>query len=310
MIDKKHIPVLLSDAIEYLNPKKGDTIVDATFGLGGHSKEILKKIGTQGRLIAFEKDKRTYKEAAANFKKYSNVFLFNSGYETIEQILKKLDIKFINGILFDLGVSSLQFDEPERGFSFRFNGPLDMRFTLTQQKDAAFIVNEYTEKELKEIIYKYGEEVFAGRISRAICRYRKDKSIKTTLELRNIIEKALPKKKRWTIYPATKTFQALRIEVNKELDVLSIGLNKVLPKLQKGARIVVISFHSLEDRIVKEFFALESKACICPKQILVCKCGHKAGLKVITRKPVAPLKEEIEKNPRSRSAKLRAAERI
>jgi 16S rRNA (cytosine1402-N4)-methyltransferase len=305
-----HIPVLLNEVISYLNLKPGAVIIDATFGAGGHSQEISKIIGDKGALIGFEKDEKTFSDVRQKFKNYSNMFLINDGYENMDVYLKKLYISSIDGVLFDLGVSSMQFDEESRGFSFKNDGPLDMRFSKKKGMTAEDIVNTYTEKELSDIIFKYGEDSFARKIARSICAYRKNKKIVSTLELANIIKGTIPFKLQKKIHPATKTFQALRIEVNNELENVKIGLQKSLNFLKVGGRMLVISFHSLEDRIVKNFFMDESKTCICPKEIAQCVCKHKPKLKIITKSSVKSSEEEVNENPRSRSAKLRVAERI
>ncbi|MFH1714690.1 MAG: 16S rRNA (cytosine(1402)-N(4))-methyltransferase RsmH [Elusimicrobiota bacterium] len=305
-----HIPVLLNEVIENLHLKTGDTVVDATFGAGGHAKIISKRVGLKGAVIGFEKDERTYKAAKENFNEYSNIKLINRGFEFLSEELVKLSIKKINAILFDLGVSSMQFDEEERGFSFRYDATLDMRFNIKQKLSAKEVVNTFSEDKLSNIIYKYGEDRFARRIAGAICRARKNTEISTTGMLKDIILHAVPVRRSEAMRTVTRTFQAIRIEVNNELEVLETGIRQALDVLENGGRLAVISFHSLEDRIVKRYFQNEAKDCICAPDILQCVCGHKKRLKIVTKSPITPGDDEISLNQRSRSAKLRVCEKI
>lgn len=304
-----HIPVLLDEVLKYLAPKKGDCIVDATFGAGGHSTAILERIGAHGVLIGFEKDEQAYHAATQAFSTYKNLILVNTGYETMDAVLAERTIASVNGVLFDLGVSSMQLDDALYGMSFRSDAPLDMRFSRTNAIDAAHIVNTYDEAALERILFTYGEERFARRIVRVIVAQRKKHPITTTTELVSCIEHAVPRHRTTHIHPATRTFQALRIAVNDELRVIETGITKAISCCAPGGRVVAISFHSLEDRIVKHLFREQAQGCICPKDIPVCRCGHHPSVRVLTPSPVLPSEEEIRTNPRSRSAKLRAAEK-
>lgn len=290
-----HIPVMLEEVINFLNLKQGDKVIDATVGAAGHSQEIVMRIQPDGILIGIDQDKEILQIAAQKLEKYQSVFLFKDNFVNINKILKRLKINKVNAILFDLGVSSLQLDNQERGFSFLKDGPLDMRMDKENQITADYLVNHLSEKELAEIIYNYGEERWAKRIAKFIVEYRKKQKIKSTLELVEIIRKAIPAqvRKKMKIHYATRTFQALRITVNKELDNLEKGLNEAAKVLDEGGRLCVISFHSLEDRIVKNFFQ-----------------QNKNQFKILTPKPVIPSFPEIKNNLRARSAKLRAGEKI
>ncbi len=312
MVKFEHIPVLLKESIDFLSPKPNGIYIDATLGGGGHSIEILKRTKGKARLIGIDRDEEAVKAAKKKIQEASfKADFIKDNFGNIKKIVKELDISSIDGILFDLGISSYQIDAPERGFSLRTDGPLDMRMDASLEVSAEDLVNKLEADELKKIIKEFGEERFAGRIANAIARSRREKPIKSTFELKDIIEKALlpgpPKQK---LDGVTRTFQALRIKVNKELDNLNQGLNDSIDMLRKNGRIVIISYHSLEDRIVKNRFKMEAKDCICPPKFPKCICGHKRKLKMLTGKPIQPSKEEIERNPRSRSAKLRAAEKV
>ncbi len=285
-----HTPVLLNEVIYYLNCKKGASYIDCTFGRGGHSKEILSLIGEEGRLIAIDWDKSNIEFGKRNFP-YSNIFFFNKNFIELKQCLKRLNIDKVDGVLFDLGFCLEQIEDEKRGFSFLKEGPLDMRYCLDIQEDAFYIVNTYSEQMLYRIIKDFGEERWAKKIARIIISERKMYPITTTSHLVSLIKKAIPRKY-WhsKLHIATKTFQALRITVNKELDNLKIGLLEALSILKRGGRIVVISFHSLEDRIVKNTF----------------KQFQEKGFTILTKKPVVPSLKEKKQNPHSRSAKLRA----
>lgn len=288
-----HIPVLLNEVLENLDIKEDAIYVDCTLGLGGHSKEILKRLSSKGKLIGLEQDINALEIAKKNLQEYTNCYLFNTNFINLPNVLKELKIeKITGGVLLDLGVSSLQFDSPERGFSFQNNGPLDMKMDENGEIDAYYVVNKYKENDLADVIYKYGEDRLSRRIAKSIVENRLKKPINTTLELANIILKCYPKGKWFKTHPATKTFQALRIEVNKELEVLDKFLCFIPELLGTQSRLSVISFHSLEDRIVKIFFK-----------------SHE-GLRKITKKPITPSEDEIKSNPRSRSSKLRVAEKI
>jgi len=289
-----HVPVLLNEVIEGLSIKEDGIYVDCTLGLGGHSKEILKRLSDKGLLIGIDQDEEILKQAKDNLKDFKNVLFFNENYTALPEILKKSGIeKITGGVLLDLGVNSLHFDIKERGFSFQNEAPLDMRMDNRSEFTAYDIINHYREEEIADIIYKYGEERFSRRIARKIVEARKrTKSIKTTTELSNIVLSCYPKSKWFKTHPATKTFQALRIEVNKELEVLDKFLRFIPELLCEKVRLSVISFHSLEDRIVKNFF----KGC--------------EEFKIITKKPITPTEDEMRDNPRSRSSKLRVAEKL
>jgi 16S rRNA (cytosine1402-N4)-methyltransferase len=309
-----HKSVLLEEVIEYLDPKPNQNYIDGTIGAGGHAERILEKTGPHGKLIGFDLNTEAIKQAIKRLKKYKNrVTLYHSNYSKLERIAyEQPDVHKISGILLDLGISSFQLESQSGGFSFQINGPLDMRFGGPDQRvTAAEIINKWTEKELINILQSYGEERHSWAIAQEIVKTRKTKIISTTSELVQIIEKVYsnkPKPKK--IHPATKTFQALRIAVNEELDSLRLVLPQALNMLSPGGRLAIISFHSLEDRIVKQFFRQESRGCLCPPEFPVCRCGHKAQLTLITRKVITPSLEEIKQNYRARSAKLRVAEKI
>lgn len=306
-----HIPILLKEVIEGLDIKKDGIYVDGTLGGAGHSLEIVKKLD-KGKLIGIDQDEDALKKAKEVLKDYEDkTILVHDNYRNIEEILKKLNIEKVDGIFIDIGVSSYQLDEASRGFSYHSDAPLDMRMDRTKDFSAWDVVNKYSEEELVDIILNYGEESWGKRIAEFIVEERKTSPIDTTLELVDVIKKAIPKKIRMEgAHPARKTFQAIRIEVNGELDVLKESLDKMVKTLKPGGRIGVITFHSLEDRIVKEEFKYLFKDCICPKEIPICSCNKKREIKIITRKPIVPTEEEININSRSRSAKLRIAEKI
>lgn len=307
----EHTPVLLKEAIDGLNIKEDGIYVDGTLGGAGHSLEIVKRL-TSGKLIGIDQDLDAIGKAREVLKDGSDkIILVHDNYVNIEEILSSLHIEKVDGILLDIGVSSHQLDEEERGFSYNKDAPLDMRMDETQDFTAWDVVNKYSEEELKRIIWDYGEERWAKRIAEFIVNERKTKPIDTTLQLVDVIKKAIPKKVRMEgHHPAKKTFQAIRIEVNGELEVLEKSIPKMCRLLNKGGRIAIITFHSLEDRIVKETFKELNKDCICPPEIPICVCDKKQEIKIITRKPIIPTESEIERNLRSRSSKLRIAERV
>lgn len=315
MTELTHRPVLLTETLDLLNleanlpaGQAGKHVIDATLGLGGHSLEILKKIGPKGKLMAFDQDERNMKEAKKRLKKYEKQVLFiHSNFEHLAEYASKHHFQ-PDAILLDLGLSSPHIDDPERGFSFQKEGPLDMRFDKRQQLTAERVVNSYSEKDLADIIFHYGEERKSRLIARVVVLARKKSPIKTTTQLAEVIGKAIKTKGR--IHPATLTFQALRIYVNRELEVLEQVLKQALKLLKKGGRLVVISYHSLEDRMVKNFFRDQTRNCICPKELPMCQCQFEKKLYILTRKPIIPDGIEVSHNPRSRSAKLRAAERL
>lgn len=309
-----HSPVLRQLVQKYLNLKKGSIAIDCTLGLGGHSKDILKKIGSKGLLIAFEQDENNLKIAKNNLTHYKNVVFIHQNFEFLVNELKKRKIKQVNGILIDLGLCSSHIELENRGFSFRKDEPLDMRFSKKlAHLTAAEVINKYSVKRLTEIFRGYGEERYAFKIAAAIEKQRRIKPIQTTAELAELVKKTAPVPHRCPrphIHPATRVFQALRIEVNNELEVLNNVLPQAIAALAPRGRLVIISYHSLEDRIVKHFLKFQTRACICPSHILICQCNHEPTLKILTKKPVRPDKKEIQANPRSRSALLRAAERL
>ena len=306
-----HVSVLLNECLEGLNIKENGIYVDGTLGGAGHSSEILKRLSKEGRLIGIDQDTDALKAAKERLKDYSNVTFVHSNFSNIENVLNNLNIDGVDGILMDLGVSSYQLDEGERGFSYMKDAPLDMRMNRENDFSAYNVVNEYSEEDLYRIIRDYGEEKFAKRIASFIVENRQEKNIETTLELVEIIKNAIPAKaRREGPHPAKRTFQAIRIEVNSELSILNKTIEDGVEKLNKGGRMAIITFHSLEDRIVKNKFRDLAVSCRCPKEFPVCVCGEKAKVKIISRKAIEPTKEEVEITPRSRSAKLRVIEKL
>ena len=307
-----HTSVLLYECIEALNIRDGYTYIDCTAGGGGHSLEIAKRMGENSRLICFDRDKNAIAAATDRLKDYlDRVTFINENFSNIGAVIRELGIKNLGGVLADLGCSSHQFDTPERGFSYMHDAPLDMRMDTDSPLNAYKIVNEYSEAELKRIIYEYGEERFAPKIAQQICKKRVEKPIETTFELSDVIKAAIPKAARVDgPHPAKRTFQAIRIEVNGELDVIEPLIKDAAYSLTPGGRIAIISFHSLEDRIVKQAYRSLSSGCTCPRDFPVCVCGKKPIVKDLTKKPILPTNEELTNNPRSRSAKLRVAEKI
>lgn len=306
-----HVSVLLNECLDALNIKEDGIYVDGTLGGAGHSSEILKRLSENGRLIGIDQDTDALKAAGIRLQNFNNVTFVHNNFYNIKQILDDLDIEEVDGILMDLGVSSYQLDTGERGFSYMKDAPLDMRMNRENELSAYEVVNTYSEEELYRIIRDYGEEKFAKRIATFIVNAREEKNIETTLELVEIIKNAIPAKaRREGPHPAKRTFQAIRIEVNSELSILNRAIEDGVSKLSKGGRMAIITFHSLEDRIVKNKFRDLAVACRCPKEFPICVCGEKAKVKVISRKAIDPSKEEVEMNPRSRSAKLRVIEKI
>ena len=304
-----HIPVLLEETIDGLNIKEDGIYVDGTLGGGGHSFHIVSKL-KEGKLIGIDQDLNALKKAREVLKPYEeNTIFVHNNYVNIPEVLDGLNIDRVDGVLLDIGVSSHQLDEEERGFSYHKDAPLDMRMDRTKDFSAWNVVNEYSVEELNDIIFNYGEERWAKRISEFIVEERKSSSIDTTFQLVEVIKKAVPKKAREKEHPAKKTFQGIRIEVNGELDVLKNSIPKIVERLNKGGRLAIITFHSLEDRIVKNIFKDLNKQCICPPEIPICVCDKKREVKLITRKPIAPTEEEIKENRRSRSSKLRVVEK-
>ncbi len=306
-----HIPVMLNKAIEYLKIREDGIYIDGTLGRAGHTKAILKLLNEDGLLIGIDRDMEAIQKVKKELDDNKKLKLIHGNYVDIPEILQKLNINRVDGILFDLGVSSPQLDKAERGFSYSNEGPLDMRMNRSQDFNAEDIVNSYTKDKLTEIIKKYGEERWASRIAEFIVNARKHEKIKTTGKLVEIIKNAIPASARRTGgHPARRTFQALRIETNNELEQLKESIERAVNSLKSTGRICIISFHSLEDRIVKKTFKYLESDCVCPPDLPVCVCDKKQEVRIITKKPLRADKSEIETNPRSRSAKMRVAERV
>lgn len=306
-----HKPVMLRECIEGLNIRPDMTYVDCTTGGGGHSFEIASRLNS-GRLICIDQDECALRAARERLSPFADRITFvHDNFSELARILRDVGAENLGGVLMDLGCSSYQLDTPERGFSYNNDAPLNMKMNEDSTLDAKQIVNRYSEEELRRIIFEYGEERFAGRIAASIVRHREEKEIETTGELTKIILGAIPSSARdGGHHPAKRTFQAIRIEVNAELDVISPAIEAAARALVPGGRIAAISFHSLEDRKVKESFASLASGCTCPRDFPVCICGNKPKIKILTRKPMLPGDEETEDNPRARSAKLRIAEAL
>ncbi|MBO5129039.1 MAG: 16S rRNA (cytosine(1402)-N(4))-methyltransferase RsmH [Oscillospiraceae bacterium] len=311
MTEFHHVSVLLEECLEGLNIKPDGIYVDGTLGGAGHSSEIVKRL-TTGRHIGIDRDPVALKAAGERLAPYSDkVTLVHSNFCEIRQVLEDLEIEGVDGILLDLGVSSPQLDDGSRGFSYMADAPLDMRMNSEDVLSAYDVVNTWSQEELKRILYDYGEERYAPRIAAAICSRREEKPIETTLELVDIIRSAMPAAAlREKQHPAKRSFQAIRIAVNDELGSVEKVMKDAIPCLNKGGRLAVITFHSLEDRIVKNAMADAAKGCTCPPNFPVCVCGKKPQVKIITRKPVVSGEEELERNPRARSAKLRVCQKL
>jgi 16S rRNA (cytosine1402-N4)-methyltransferase len=306
-LETRHVPVMVPECLETLNVQPGGRYIDATAGEGGHSQAIMRASEPGGQVLALDADQEAVAVASARLSSHNEGFLaVNANFRDIRITALRHDFVPVHGVLFDLGVSSLQLDREARGFSFRRSDPLDMRFSIEQRVTAADIVNRYAEDELADLIYRLGDERASRRIAAAIVRNR---PVKTSLRLAEIVGSVIPRRGA-KINPATRTFQAIRIAVNDELSALETALQQAISLIGQGGRLVVISYHSLEDRIVKSLFRRESQDCICPPGTPVCICEHQATLKLITKRPLTPSKAELDSNPRSRSAKLRAAERI
>lgn len=307
----QHKSILLNECMEGLSIKEDGIYVDGTLGGGGHSFHILERLGERGRLIGIDQDEDAIKAATKRLEAFANkVTIVRDNYEHFQTILSTLSIPKVDGILLDLGVSSYQFDEADRGFSYRFDAPLDMRMDRRQDFTAKDLINNYSEQELYRIIRDYGEDKFARNIAKHIVKEREKKPIETTFELSEIISHAIPMKMRVQGgHPAKKTFQAVRIALNRELEVLEESIEGMIKALKPEGRLCIISFHSLEDRIVKKAFRTAEDPCICPKDFPICTCGRKSLGKVISKKAIIPSDLEMEENPRARSAKLRIFER-
>jgi len=303
-----HIPVLLQETVQALNVQPGGRYIDCTLGGGGHAAAILERSYPGGQLLGIDADPQAIRIAGQRLSVYRNsVLLACDNFVNLQAICVKYDFFPVHGIIFDLGLSSFHLNGSGRGFSFQNDAPLDMRFNPAQELNAADVVNTYAEEEISRLLREYGEETASRRIARRIVEER---PIRTTLQLARLVEKAVGGGRRGRIHPATRTFQALRIAVNDELDNLKSALRQSVELLGCGGRLVVISYHSLEDRIVKQFMQREASQCLCPPKTPVCVCGHEARLKLVNRKVLTPSPEEVESNPRSRSARLRVAERI
>ena len=311
-MDFKHIPVLFHEIMDIMAPQPGEVFVDCTLGGGGHSRGFLERMGDDGRLIGIDQDTNALQAAGANLAEFGDrVTYVHSNYNNLDEILNTYAPDGVDGILFDIGVSSHQLDEKDRGFSYMQDAPLDMRMNQSQNFSAWDVVNTYSEEELHRIIKEYGEERWAKRVAQFIVEFRKEKPVETTGELVDIIKRAIPKGAREEgSHPAKRTFQAIRIEVNDELGVLTRTISVAAKHLKKDGRLGIISFHSLEDRIVKEQFRYLASDCICPPELPFCQCDKVSEVKILTRKPVTATKEELEANSRSKSAKFRAVVKI
>lgn len=307
MIQFNHYSVMLEQSVDLIAPKAGGIYVDCTLGGGGHSLEILKRMGGEGRLIAVDRDSDAIEAASERLKEYKNVTYVQDNYENIGEYIK--DCEYIDGAVMDLGVSSYQLDTAERGFSYMKTAPLDMRMNKTAAKSAYTVINEYSRERLCDILFKYGEEKQAKRIVSRIVSAREQKPIETTTELADIVKSAVGGKYD-DKHPAKRTFQAVRIEVNDELSAIPRAIDALVQRLKIGGVIAIITFHSLEDRIVKEAFKKYEDGCTCPPDFPVCVCGFKKQLEIITRKPLLPDSNELKENSRSQSAKLRAARKV
>ena len=311
VLEFSHRSVLLDECMEGLDIKPDGIYVDGTAGGAGHSSEIAKRL-TDGRLIAIDQDETAVMVATQRLNALGkNTTVVRSNFCEIAKVCRENDAPEIDGVLLDLGVSSYQLDTAERGFSYSADAPLDMRMDNRKSLSAYEVVNEYSEKKIKKILFDYGEERFAPAIASAIVKQREKKKIETTAELSEIIKYAIPPNAReGGHHPAKRSFQALRIEVNGELDVIEPAIRDAVNMLRSGGRIAIITFHSLEDRIVKQAFASLAAGCTCPKDFPICVCNNKPKIKIVNKKPIVPSKDELEENPRSRSAKLRVAEKI
>ena len=305
----KHKPVMLMECIEGLDIKPNGIYVDGTLGGAGHSREIAKRLSEDGKLIGVDRDEEALEAAKENLKDFSNVIYVHDNHDNIKNILAELEIQKVDGILLDLGVSSYQLDERNRGFSYLGENTLDMRMDKTQELTAKIVLNTYTEKDLANIIYEYGEERFSRQIAKNICKERQIKPIETTKQLVEIIEKSIPKSKQKDGHPAKRTFQAIRIEVNNEIKPLYNTVKDCIECLNNKGRLCIITFHSLEDRAVKKAFIEAKGKCTCPSDLPYCVCGAKSLGEIITRKPIIASEEEQLENSRSKSAKLRIFER-
>jgi len=306
MMNTQHVPVLLNESLDLLIKKKDGIYFEGTLGFGGHTGEILKRLDKNGLVISTDVDREAFEYCKKRFEKEKRVRLYNFNFSLIDVIAKIESLMLFDGVIADLGVSSYQLDNASAGFTYSSDSPLDLRMDKNLKTTAADIVNSFDEEELARIIYEYGEEKKSRKIARQIINSRKNGTIKTSFDLKKIIEEITPQ--RYLVKTLSRVFQALRIHINNELESLKQFLNNSMNVMKSGSRIVIISYHSLEDRIVKEFFKYEELDCICPKDSPVCTCDKESRLKILTRKPIVPSDNEIKINKRSRSAKLRAAE--
>lgn len=310
-MELSHTPVLLEECLSGLAIKPNGVYVDGTAGGGGHSYEICRRL-VDGRLIGIDQDPYAIERAGERLRKFGEkVTLVRDNFSNLSEVLDSLRIEKIDGLLLDLGVSSFQFDDASRGFSYRFDAKLDMRMSPDNPKTAAEVVNTYPEERLAEILFTYGEERFSRKIAKEICRSREEKPIETTFDLVELIKKAMPAAaKRESGHPAKRSFQAIRIEVNGELEILENSIRSAAGRLNRGGRMAVITFHSLEDRIVKTVYNELATGCICPPDFPICVCGRKPAVKIMMKKPVTASDKELNDNPRSASAKLRVLEKL
>ncbi len=307
----EHIPVLLRETIDLLSPRPGGVYVDGTLGAGGHAAEILKRSAPDGILIGLDRDPEAIVRCKASLAEYGDrVIIRHANYRDLPAVLAETGHETVDGVLLDLGVSWFHLKTPERGFSFMLDGPLDMRMDTSGPRSAADLVNSLSRDELAKIIREYGEERRAGAIARAIEKARARRPITSTAQLAEIVTSVFPPYPPRRLHPATLTFQALRIAVNDELGALREGISRTIPLLRPGGRIVVITFHSLEDRVVKQAFVAAAKSCVCPPKLPVCSCGTKPALTVLTHRPMTAGPDEVAQNPAARSAKLRGAEKL
>jgi 16S rRNA (cytosine1402-N4)-methyltransferase len=307
-----HEPVLLRETVALLEPRDGATLVDATLGAGGHAAALLEAIGPRGRLLGIDRDPHALSAARERLAGFGPTFTpLRGNHDELLSLLHEADVFAVDGILFDLGLSSLQLDDAERGFSFRYDGPLDMRMDPDAKLTAAELLATCTEEELRRILHTYGEERMAGAIAREVVRQRERRALTRTGDLAELVERVLgPRAQRYRIHPATRTFQALRIAVNGEIEGLEKLIIDAVSILRRGGRVAAIAYHSLEDRAIKHTLKGLAQRCSCPPDLPVCGCGKENLVRIVTSKPVRPTQEEIDRNPRSRSAKLRVAERL
>lgn len=312
MPDLQHVPVLATEVIEGLKPRPGGVFVDGTVGGGGHARLLLAQLMPGGRLIAIDQDADTLSRARSRLDKFGDAVLFvHDNFRNLRMILDGLGVAAVDGVVLDVGVSSFQLDEPARGFTYQHDAPLDMRMDVRSKVTAQHLVNELPFEQLVRLLRDYGEERHAARIARAIVAERQRTALRTSGQLVDVIKKAVPARdRRRGPHPARRTFQALRIVVNDELGALEEGLRAGVAALKPGGRIAVISFHSLEDRIVKRIFTELAADCECPPELPVCRCNRRPSVRIVTRKPIVPDEDEVANNPRARSARLRVAERV